>query len=58
MRHRPVIHHVSVHYNAPRESISLNLDTPERMGVDVKEMTLEERKAYIQAVADEVAQGN
>jgi transcriptional regulator with XRE-family HTH domain len=27
------------------------------MGVDVKEMTLEERKAYIQAVADEVAQG-
>jgi len=29
----------------------------EVMGVDVKEMTLEERKAYIQAVADEVAQG-
>lgn len=27
------------------------------MGVDVKEMTLEERKAYIQAVADEVALG-
>jgi transcriptional regulator with XRE-family HTH domain len=27
------------------------------MGVDMKEMTLEERKAYIQAVADEVAQG-
>lgn len=26
-------------------------------GVDVKEMTLEERKAYIQAVAAEVAQG-
>lgn len=27
------------------------------MGLDVKDMTLEERKAYIQAVADEVAQG-
>lgn len=27
------------------------------MGVDVKEMALEKRKAYIQAVADEVAQG-
>ncbi len=27
------------------------------MGVVVKEMSLEERKAYIQAVADEVAQG-
>lgn len=27
------------------------------MGVDVSMMTLEERKAYIQAVADEVAQG-
>lgn len=27
------------------------------MGVAVKEMTLEERKAFIQAVADEVAQG-
>ncbi|WP_146146883.1 hypothetical protein [Pseudomonas sp. BBP2017] len=26
-------------------------------GIDGKEMTLEERKAYIQAVADEVAQG-
>jgi len=33
------------------------MNTPERMGVDVKEMTLEERKAYIQAVAEEVAQG-
>ncbi|HEX4547996.1 helix-turn-helix transcriptional regulator [Pseudomonas sp.] len=27
------------------------------MGIDVKEMTLVERKAYIQAVAEEVAQG-
>ena len=27
------------------------------MGVDVKEMTLEERKAFIQAVAADVAQG-
>lgn len=27
------------------------------MGINVKEMTLQERKAFIQAVADEVAQG-
>jgi hypothetical protein len=27
------------------------------MAVDTKKMTLEERKAYIQTVADEVAQG-
>lgn len=53
----PTIHRAPVHYNAPIESIPLNLDTPEEWGVDVKEMTLEERKAYIQAVADEVALG-
>lgn len=48
---------VSVHYNAPSESIPISLDTAEQTRVDVKEMTLEERKAYIQAVAEEVAQG-
>jgi transcriptional regulator with XRE-family HTH domain len=31
--------------------------SPGGMTVDMKEMTLEERKAYIQAVADEVARG-
>lgn len=42
----PIIHHVLGHYIAPSA-----------YGGDMKEMTLEERKAYIQAVADEVAQG-
>jgi DNA-binding XRE family transcriptional regulator len=31
--------------------------SPEGMRIDMKEMTLEERKAYIHAVADEVARG-
>lgn len=34
-----------------------NLDTHLKEWVDMKEMTLVERKAYIQTVADEVAQG-
>ena len=43
----PIIHHVLAH------SIALSA----YVRVDVKEMTLVERKAFIQTVADEVAQG-